>query len=78
MKKWYCRLRLHWLFDHAIAYNALFDCWRCKHCGLDIPFWPKPKRSTDKRRAIGGNVARMAVDQERERLQNALQEKKST
>lgn len=48
MKQLICLLRLHWLFDHAVSYNALFDAWSCKHCGLEVQFWPKPRKRIQK------------------------------
>jgi len=48
VKRLICFLRLHWLFDHAVSYNALFDAWSCKHCGLEVQFWPKVRKRIQK------------------------------
>lgn len=37
-KQLICRMRLHWLFDHAVTRHD--DEWACKHCGLPVEMWP--------------------------------------
>lgn len=57
MSKWICSLRLHWLFDHGVSFNALKDVWTCKRCGHVVKTWCRPHPTANGRGEIDGEEA---------------------